>query len=126
MKNTDSQEEKIKRFKEIRKYFGLNQQDFASKIGLTQSKVSLISNGREGKNILNDIFYRLHYEFGISKDWWEEGIGNIVESPQIVDGYIAAEDAVVYGEGYWKGRYDELMERYLKLESELRALKGDS
>ncbi|WP_282635817.1 helix-turn-helix domain-containing protein [Sphingobacterium thalpophilum] len=128
MEKLDSQGEKIEKLISIQKYFGLKQKDFADKIGLTQSKVSLIINGKAGANILNEIFYRLHYEFGISKDWWEKGQGSMfVETVEKkIYPETAQEEVVGYNESYWRGRYDQLKEDHERLLKELDDIKRNN
>ena len=104
----DNQEEKIKRFVQIQKSLKIKQKEFAEKIGLTQSKVSLINNGKAGTNILNEIFYRLHYEFGITKEWWESGKGEMLKSYK--------EDSNVFPLNKdFPSNCEELKEKYIKL-----------
>lgn len=74
---TDNQKEKIKRLIYLRQLMGFNQAQMAQKIGVSQPKLSAIEKGREGKDILNGIFYRLSYEFNIKKEWWEDGEGDV-------------------------------------------------
>src|SRR5690606_8099193 len=113
----------------IMKHFDLKQAQFAEKTGLSQPKVSGILKGKDGKNILNDIFYRLHYEFGISKEWWETGRGDMffrdVEK-NIPTETFANEEAVAYGESYWRGRYDQLKDEHERLLKELNDIKSAS
>lgn len=121
------QEDKISRLNAIQKHFKLNQKNFASRIGLTQSKVSLIYNGKAGANILNEIFYRLNFEFGISKEWWEFGTGEMINSSiysqNEIQQNIVSEKEGNYNDDYWHGRYDELLRQFEILKNELAELK---
>jgi len=120
MELTDNQIEKISRLIQLRKKLKLSQIEMAKKIGLTQSKLSEIESKKAGKDILYDIFYRLNFEFGISKEWWENGFGPmILEKNQ--ENLILREGEKQYGGGeeYWRGRYDQIREDYEKLLKEL-------
>lgn len=145
MKTIDNQIEKIKRLKAIQDTFKLKQSDFAKKIGLTQSKVSLIYNEKAGANILNEIFYRLNYEFGISKAWWENGVGEMINSENIYNAEDLSQTHVQESNGFENmqsgkygqsgmaifisGPFDHLMKelpdfiKTIKKEAEKRGLK---
>lgn len=75
MQQVENQIEKINRLIELRKILNLNQSEMAKKLGISQPKLSAIEKGKEGKDILNNIFYRINYEFGVEKKWWEIGEG---------------------------------------------------
>jgi transcriptional regulator with XRE-family HTH domain len=61
------------RLKEIRKFFGLNQSDFAKKINITQSTYSGIEIGREKLTERNkDLIYHV---YGVNKEWLLTGEG---------------------------------------------------
>jgi|SRR5690606_3450390 len=61
----------------------------------------------------------------IDVEWLVTGRGKMLKSSVLKESFNqAAEDAVVYGEGYWKGRYDELLEQYEKLKRELSDIKS--
>lgn len=114
---TDIQKEKINRLTAIIKRFDLTQAQFAQRTGLSQPKVSGILKGKDGKNILNDIFYRLHYEFGISKEWWETGSGEMFlrNIEKNISENIAAEPQATNDAGGWKEKHDELNKKYTEL-----------
>ncbi|WP_149525671.1 helix-turn-helix domain-containing protein [Sphingobacterium hotanense] len=124
----DIESDKILRFIKIQKQLNLKQKDFAERVGLTQSKVSLLNNGKAGGNILNDIFYRLHYEFGLSKTWWDTGQGEMFESrsasfqEELTENYIHSEsDSVNESYEQLKNKYIKLLEDYnLLLKSKLQ------
>lgn len=129
MKNIDNQVEKVQRFILIQKTLGIKQKEFASKLGLTQSKVSLINNNKAGANILNEIFFRLNFEFGISKNWWETGVGEIFESkeyktikqPDDCNHTLNKEDeSHLKNDLYWRGRYDQLKEEFERLREDIK------
>ena len=123
---SDNQEEKIKRFFEVVKHFKLTQKEIALKTGLSQPKISEIKNGKAGSSILNNIFYRLHYEFGVNKEWWDSGKGEMTSNSVLPEIKPENTDDVIYNEGYWKGRYDELLNQYEEVKNELNALKSTS
>ena len=114
---TDIQKEKINRLTAIIKRFDLTQAQFAQRTGLSQPKVSGILKGKDGKNILNDIFYRLHYEFGISKEWWETGSGEMFlrNIEKNISENIAAEPQATNDAGGWKAKYEAIHEKYTEL-----------
>jgi transcriptional regulator with XRE-family HTH domain len=119
VKSIDNQLEKSKRFVEIMNHFNLNQAEMAVKTGLSQPKVSEIKNLKAGVNILNDIFYRLHYEFNISKEWWESGkglmINKIDHAVTSSKQDIAQETNQVYDSEYWKNEYIAIQKKYTAL-----------
>lgn len=61
------------KIKELRKSSGLNQKEFASKIGLTQRGVSHIE--QDGHNISDVSIKAICHEFGINEAWLREGTG---------------------------------------------------
>ncbi len=126
MEDSGSQLEKSKRFFEVLKYFGLNQVSASKRIGLSQSKISEIKNLKAGKNILNDIFYRLYYEFGISKEWWDTGEGEMFELKESFSNKdFAAESVEGYEKVDWKSKHQLLLEKYINVvEENNMLLKG--
>lgn len=120
VKNSDNQTEKVLRFIQIQKNLKLKQKDFAERLGLTQSKVSLINNGKAGNNILNEIFYRLHYEFGISKDWWETGKGEMFV--EIINKYQPIQEESIRTSIDWEENYKNLKNKYVQLLEEYNHL----
>ena len=75
-----------KRIAQVRKYTGLNQLQFAERIGLTKNFVSLLETGNRtpSDRTISDICR----EFGISEDWLRTGNGNM-EKPMSRDQEIA-------------------------------------
>lgn len=117
---TKNQDVRVERFILIMKTFNLTQKDMAKKVGLSQPKVSAIINGKAGANILNDIFYRLNYEFDISKDWWETGKGEMVSNHN--NEINQAEESE-----YWKNQYIEVQRKYTALlENKLKLFIDDA
>lgn len=61
------------RFKATRKEFGFNQQQFAKELGISQTHVSAIENGRE--NPSKSVLKFLCTKFSIREEWLVDGIG---------------------------------------------------
>lgn len=61
------------RFKTIRKEFGFNQQQFANDLGISQTHVSAIENGREKPS--RSLLKFLCAKYSISEEWMLEGVG---------------------------------------------------
>lgn len=61
------------RIKFVRKHFRLNQVDFASVIGISQTHISKIESGKD--NASNKVLLAICSEFGINFDWLKDGIG---------------------------------------------------
>lgn len=70
----------INRLKEIRKTLGMNQTDFAKRLGLTQTAFSMIESGAR---VLSDKHIKIICsEFGISENWFRTGDGDMfLKSP---------------------------------------------
>jgi transcriptional regulator with XRE-family HTH domain len=74
-----------KRVIEIRKYKGLNQTDFAKKLGFTQANLSAIELG---KILLTEANIRLIcLTFGIREEWLREGTGDMVDDEAQLSDY---------------------------------------
>ena len=61
------------RFRDIRKELGFNQQQFAHELGISQTPISGIENGRD--NPSKSLLKFLCAKFSISEEWMLEGIG---------------------------------------------------
>lgn len=61
------------RFKSVRKELGFNQQQFANELGISQTHVSAIENGRE--NPSTSVLKLLCAKFSIREEWVVDGIG---------------------------------------------------
>ena len=61
------------RFREIRKELGFNQQQFAYELGISQTHISGIENGKD--NPSKSLLRFLCAKFSISEEWMLEGIG---------------------------------------------------
>lgn len=65
----------LDRVKEIRKALGMNQTEFAKRLGLTQTAFSMIESG---KRPLSDKHIKvICSEFGISENWIRSGTGEM-------------------------------------------------
>ena len=61
------------RFKTIRKDLGFNQQKFASELGISQTHISGIENGRDNPSM--SLLKLLCAKFSISEEWLIDGVG---------------------------------------------------
>lgn len=67
------------RFRQIRKYFKLSQEEFGRRLGVTGAGISRLENGE--RNITEQMLLAVCREFNISEDWLRTGNGDmIVES----------------------------------------------
>lgn len=62
------------RFKEIRKYLGYNQKDFASELGISQTHVSSIEHEKD--NPSSPLLKLICYKFNINEEWIVNGKGS--------------------------------------------------
>lgn len=64
----------------------------------------------------------------IDANWIFTGEGEMLRRYKIENenSNIAPEDSMTYGESYWKGRYDELLNQYEKIKTELSDIKSSS
>ena len=67
------------RIKNLRKESGLNQKEFAKKIGLTQTGVSHIE--QNGHNVSDSTIKAICYEFKINEIWLRKGIEPMLVQP---------------------------------------------
>lgn len=67
------------RIKNLRKESGLNQKEFAKKIGLTQTGVSHIE--QNGHNVSDSTIKAICYEFKINEQWLRNGIEPMLVQP---------------------------------------------
>lgn len=64
------------RFKELRTYLGLTQQEFAERIGIKQNTYSKYETGRNAP--IDSVFTLICREFGVSEEWLREGSGEML------------------------------------------------
>lgn len=67
------------RIKNLRKELGLNQTEFAQKIGITQTSLSQIEGEKNG--ISYDVYKAIVNEFKVNPVWLMDGIGSMFVSP---------------------------------------------
>ncbi len=63
------------RFKELRKAFGLSQEELGNKIGLSKSGISNIENGT--RNVTDKHIKLICSEFPINENWLRTGVGEM-------------------------------------------------
>jgi len=66
------------RIKTIRKTLGLNQTDFAKQIGLTQTSLTMIENGK--RNLTDKNIKIISSTYNINEQWIRTGEGDIFNS----------------------------------------------
>ncbi|HTF02526.1 MAG TPA: helix-turn-helix domain-containing protein [Bacteroidia bacterium] len=69
------------RIKNLRKELGLNQTEFAQRIGITQTSLSQIEGEKNG--ISYDVYKAIVNEFAVDPTWLMDGIGNMLRSPDL-------------------------------------------
>lgn len=79
-----------KRLKEIRQELGLNQEAFASKIGLIRSTISNIETGN--RNLTDRVISDICREFNVNEEWLRNGIGEMfIETDNTLISQLAKE-----------------------------------
>lgn len=112
------------RIKELRKSLGLNQTEFGARINIKQTTVAGYENGRAP---IDAVIGAMCREFGVRRQWLEEGIGPMrhpeTEDDEIVDAVLAGEDefvkAVIRGIAKTPGGWDKMREVFLAIQAEL-------
>lgn len=66
------------RFKELRKIFGLSQEELGNKIGLSKSGISNIESGK--RNVTDKHIKLICSELPINEEWLRDGIGEPVKN----------------------------------------------
>lgn len=67
------------RLREVRKTLGMNQSDFAKRLGLSQSTLAMIE---VGKRNFNEKHLRLVCSaFGVNEQWMRNGVGEMFSAP---------------------------------------------
>ena len=72
------------RLKEVRKYYGLNQGEFATRIGVRNTAISRYENGE--RDISEQVVLAVCREYNISENWLRTGVGEM---------RIATKDALI-------------------------------
>lgn len=76
-----------KRIKQLRKHLGLNQTDFASRIGVSQTAVAAWELGT--RNPMDAIIQSICREFNVSERWLREGEGEMFLPQDDADALMA-------------------------------------
>ena len=63
------------RLKEIRAYFDLNMEDFAGRLGMSRSSISLLESGQ--RNMTSQFISAVCREYGVSEEWLRNGTGDM-------------------------------------------------
>ena len=113
------------RIKEVRKDCKLTQSEFAARLGLKQNSIAQIEMGV--RNPSEQTVTSICREFGIRRQWLEEGIGPMrqpeTEDDEIVDAVLAGEDefvkAVIRGIAKTPGGWEKMREVFLAIQAEL-------
>lgn len=63
------------RLKELRKYLGINQEEFSNKIGVTRSAISRLESG--DINFTEQMIISICRAFNVNRLWLVEGIGEM-------------------------------------------------
>ena len=66
------------RFKELRKIFGLSQEELGNKIGLSKSGISNIESGK--RNVTDKHIKLICSELPINEEWLRDGVGKAVKN----------------------------------------------
>lgn len=66
------------RIKQIRLAFGLTQEEFGKKLGVTRSAISYLESGRS--NLTDNMLFTICLTFDVSKEWLKNGTGNMLVS----------------------------------------------
>lgn len=66
------------RIKQLRKYLGLNQENFGLKIGLTRSAICNYENG--SRALTEQTIMSICREYNVSRVWLTEGVGDMFTS----------------------------------------------
>jgi len=117
-KSSNTPVEINKRIKEIIEYYNLSQQDYADKIGVTKSTVSVIVNEIRpagAKVILNT----LEVFSEISCEWLIRGIGSMVVRNKEQDVFLAEEPPIT------RTQYKDLLKDIDELKTAIKKLKND-
>lgn len=104
------------RIKELRKeYLHMNQSDFGSPLGLSQSTIGGYENGFRG--VSNAVIASICREYGVSEQWLRDGVGDV-----FVSGSVAPSIISDLTQEYDLDAFDQaLISEYLKLDKPTRA-----
>lgn len=114
------------RIKQVRTEMGLTQDEFASRIGIGKSSVSLLESGRN--NPSPQTIQLICQQFGVRKDWLLEGTGPMklpaAEDDAIIDEVLAGDDdfvkAVIRGIAKTPGGWEKMRDVFNAISAELQ------
>lgn len=117
------------RIKEVRTELKLTQETFGERIGLKRNSVAQIELGVRVPS--NQVIVSICREFGVRRQWLEEGVGPMrqpeTEDDEIVDAVLAGDNefvkAVIRGIAKTPGGWDAIRELVLAIQAELNKQK---
>lgn len=105
------------RIKEVRKHFGLNQEEFGSRIGIKQQTITAYECGNRVPS--NAALTSIVREYGVNESWLRTGKGDPFP-PLSVKEQIASFFGEIEGEGEANEATRELIEALAKMPPEFR------
>lgn len=114
--------EEAQRLKVFREAEGLNQTDFAAKLGTVHSIISRYERGR--LNIPIDFVKEMHRAFNLSFTWFFTGKGNRKHIDEKAN-LITDVKTLATNQEILQAQYDGLKHELLKLHREFHAFKAD-
>lgn len=120
------------RLKDLRTDLNLTQEEFANKICVTKSSVSMMERGE--RNPSPQTVQLICQQFGIRKDWLLEGTGPMkppaAEDDAIIDEVLAGEDefikAVIRGIAKTPGGWEKMRDVFNAISAELQKNNPDA
>ena len=120
------------RIKLIRSELGLTQDEFAARIGIGKSSVSLLESGRN--NPSSQTVQLICQQFGVRKDWLLYGSGPMkpptAEDDAIIDEVLAGDDefvkAVIRGIAKTPGGWEKMRDVFNAIAAELQKNNPDA
>lgn len=114
------------RIKQVRKEYGLTQEEFATRIGIAKSSVSLLESGRN--NPSTQTIQLICQQFRVRKDWLLEGTGPMMlpeaDDDAIIDEVLAGDDefvkAVIRGIAKTPGGWEKMRDVFNAIAAELQ------
>lgn len=120
------------RLKDLRTDLNLTQEEFANKICVTKSSVSMMERGE--RNPSPQTVQLICQQFGVRKDWLLEGTGPMklpaVEDDAIIDEVLAGDDefvkAVIRGIAKSPGGWEKMRDVFNAIAAELQKNSPDA
>lgn len=114
------------RIKQVRKEYGLTQEEFATRIGIAKSSVSLLESGRNNPG--TQTIQLICQQFRVRKDWLLEGTGPMMlpeaDDDAIIDEVLAGDDefvkAVIRGIAKTPGGWEKMRDVFNAIAAELQ------